>query len=279
MQEDQAVSDQELRWGYWYVTHREQLRRAGIIALVVLCVALWGYSLVRLGYLFFVEEPKTQAAVAGLSHDFVNLQDRSRYQAQDIVVTTTEAFTAPDGRVDFYAQVQNPNAEYAGSFTYSFVYDGGETPSVSGYVLPGSAMTLTALNIETKQPVRNAQLILDRLAWKRVIGWEEMRARELNFAVSDMHVAPIEGGARRGSLVTFTLANNTAYNFWSVDVPVLLSRGTRVVGVNAIRLERVRAGERRPVSLQWFDAPLDATAVDAVPQVNILDALVFQKLE
>ncbi|MBI4281811.1 hypothetical protein HY625_03250 [Candidatus Uhrbacteria bacterium] len=272
----EPVSDQELKWGYWYVTHREQLQRVGTIALVVLCVALWGYSLIRLGYLFFVEEPKTQAAVAALSRDLVNVQDRSRYQAQDMQVLATEAFTSPDGRADFYARLQNTNAEYAASFTFSFVYDGGATAPTAGYALPGSEMILTALGRETTLTVRNAQLILDGVSWKRVVGWEATKARELNFTVSDMQVTPIQGGARRGSLVTFTLANNTAYNFWSVEVPVLLLRGSRVAGANAIRLENIRAGEHRPVSLQWFDAPGDATVVDAVVQVNVLDPRVVQ---
>ncbi len=276
MNEDQPVSDQELKWGYWYVTHRGELRRAGIIALVVLCVAFWGYSLIRLGYLFFVEEPKTQAAVNALSHDLVNTQNRSRYEAQDMQVLATEIFTSPDGRADFYARLQNTNAEYAASFRFSFVYDGGATAPTIGYALPGSEMILTALGRETALTVRNAQLILDDVSWKRVIGWEAIKARELNFTVSDMHVAPIQGGARRGSLVTFTLANNTAYNFWSVEVPVLLLRGSRVAGVNTIRLENIRAGEHRSISLQWFDAPADATTVDAVVQVNVLDPHVVQ---
>ncbi|MDO8521589.1 MAG: hypothetical protein Q7S52_05735, partial [bacterium] len=138
MTDFQPVSDQQLARSYWYFTHRERLKRMLTIALIVLCIGLWGYSIIRLSYLLLVEEPKTQAAVADLPR---NNGARARdflQPLEDITITTTNVFTTTDKQTDFYAHIQNPNREYAAlSFTYSFAYDGGETPVQKGYLLPG----------------------------------------------------------------------------------------------------------------------------------------------
>ena len=58
----------------------------------------------------------------------------------------------------------------------------------------------------------------------------------------------------------------------------MLLQGSRVIGANAIRLEKVESAERRPVTVQWFGAPTNATSVRVTPQVNILDASVVQSI-
>lgn len=271
-------SDSQLKWGYWYITHREQLVKAATIALFIVCIASWGFSLIRLGYLLLVEEPRTQAAVAGLPEDLVHVREHLR-PLEDIQILTVEVLPYADGRADFYAHVQNPNPEYAVlSFQYSFAHDGGETQKQTGYLLPGGDMYLYALGIEGASTARNPQLVIDpaTLSWKRILGWEARRTAMLDLPVTDVAVNPIADGSRSGSIVSFVLTNNTSYSFWTIDVPVLFLRGSRVAGINAIRLERLQSGERRPVTLQWFDAPQGATVVRVVPYVNVFDPAVLQ---
>lgn len=273
----EPVSDQQIKRSYWYLTHQEQLRKVGIGALFALCLLFWGYAIGRLSYLLLVEEPKTRAAVAALPEDFVAVENRSRYEALPLEVLDVDVFALPDGRADFYARVRNPNAMYAiPTLRYTFRYDGGETSPATSYVLPGSEMYLTALGVDVASP-RNPQLVLENDAWKRAIGWEAIRASRFDFPISDLTVALLEG-AGGGVRVQFTVANNTPYSFWSLDLPVLLSRGGRVVGVNTVRIEQLQSGESRPVALQWYAAPAGATTVRVVPQVNVLDSSVIQSI-
>lgn len=274
----EPVSNQQIRWSYWYLTHRESLKRALVIALIVLCVVFWGYSIIRLTYLLLVEEPRTQEAVTGLSRDGVRARDFLQ-TLEDIAIVTTNVFSTADTHTDFYARIQNPNREYAAlSFTYTFTYDGGETPARQGYLLPGAEMDLYALGLTNVESPRNPQLLITSVQWKRILGWSERQRTMLDLPVTDIAVAPIANDTRGGTAVTFMLTNNTTYSFWAIDVPIVLLQGSRVLGVNAIRLENVQSAERRPVTLQWFGAPADATSVRVAPQVNVLDASVIQSV-
>lgn len=275
----QPVSDKQIKWSYWYLTHREQLKRALTIALIVLCVGLWGYSIIRLTYLLLVEEPRTQAAVAGFSSDVVHARDFLQ-PLEDIAITTTNVFTTADKHTDFYARLQNPNSEYAArSFTYTFTYDGGETPEQKGYLLPGAEMDVYALGLAGIESPRNPQLLITSVQWKRILGWSEKQRMMLDLPVTDIAVTLIANDTRGGTAVTFTLTNNTTYSFWAIDVPIVLLQGSRVIGANAIRLEKVESAERRPVTFQWFGAPTNATSVRVSPQVNILDTSVLQNVK
>lgn len=276
MPDEQQVSNKQIQWSYWYLTHRPQLKRALVVALIVLCVVFWGYSIIRLTYLVFVEEPRTQAAVAGLPQDLVHVRDHLQ-PLQDIAITATNVFSNGDKRVDFYAHIQNPNKEYAArSFTYTFSYDGGETPEQKGYLLPDAEMDLYALGITDVESPRNAQLLVKDVSWKRILGWDNRRADTLHLPVTDIAVTPIANDARGGVAVTFVLTNDTTYGFWAIDVPMILLAGSRVIGMNALRLTNIQSAERRPVTFQWFGAPRGATSVRVTPQVNVLDPSVFQ---
>ncbi|MDO8581774.1 MAG: hypothetical protein Q7S16_02770, partial [bacterium] len=129
------------------------------------------------------------------------------------------------------------------------------------------------------ESARNPQLLITSVQWKRILGWDERRSTMLDLPVTDIAVAPIANDTRGGAAVTFVLTNNTTYGFWAIDVPIVLLQGSRVVGANAIRLENVESAERRPIIFQWFGAPTNATSVRVSPQVNILDASVFQSVK
>jgi len=45
------------------------------------------------------------------------------------------------------------------------------------------------------------------------------------------------------------MVNQTAYSYYDVDLTVSAYRGESLQGVNTIRLDSLKAGERRPVQL------------------------------
>ena len=279
MNGEQPISEQQIKTAYWYVTHRAQIVKATTIALVALCITLWGFALLRFTYFLVVEESRTRAAVTALTHNDTALPDRSRYTAQNVQILETAVLPTGNGGVDFFAHIQNPNADYAAmSFSYFFLYEGGETPRQTGYLLPGAEFFLYALGVESAVAPKNAQLIIDAVVWQRIPAWETVRAQFAGLTVRDITSAPLAARERSGVALSFTLANDTAYSFFSVDVPVFFERGGRVVAVNALRLTHLQSGERRPVTFQWFGAPLGATAVRVVPQVHMLDTSVVEKI-
>lgn len=279
MPDDLHISDQSLRWNYWFLTNRAQLTRAFIIFLIVFDSALFAYAAFRLGVFLFVEEPKTQAALVMLPKNYLNIRDHGRYIANDLIVQEVESFVTHDGRVDFYARIENPNKQYAAtSFSYRFLYDEGQTPLQTGYALPGAMMDVSLLGVSDVRFPSNPQFVITDVVWKRQVNWEKEKLQKFNITIADSTIEPFVEGSRSGRTIAFTVVNDSVYNFWSVQVPVVLLRGDRVLGVNALRLEKLQAGEHRPVTLQWFNAPSGAVTLRITPHVNVLDPSVFQKV-
>ena len=51
----EELSKGQLKWGYWFVTHRKQFKNAGTFALMFFGVITLGYSLLATGYYFIFE--------------------------------------------------------------------------------------------------------------------------------------------------------------------------------------------------------------------------------
>jgi hypothetical protein len=133
---------------------------------------------------------------------------------------------------------------------------------------------------------------VDGLRWHRVdpsevggdyTAWLErrnqFRANDVTF-VSDAGPVPSAvtsgttrtvTGARGFSRTSFTFENPTAYGFWKVRLYVVLKRASSRVAATSIDIEPVRAGESRPVNIDWFERLPSVTETEIVPVVNFLD--------
>lgn len=269
------LSDQQLKTGYWYATHREQVRRAGMIALACLGIGMLGFSITRLIILVTIEEPRFRASLGDVRQQSVRASAVIAPLA-DLEILDAATFPAGEGRYDFVARVRNPNTRYAAKIHSAFAHDLGSTHAMDIVVLPGQEMIVSALALELPQSPGNAQLVIESREWTQVVGWERLAAERLRLQVQEITQAPLSGVSSQGIALSFTLVNDSAYGLWTVDVPVVLLRGSTMVGVHGVRLADVHAGEMRPVTIQWFGAPVGATEVLILPYVNILDPKVVQ---
>jgi hypothetical protein len=73
----------------------------------------------------------------------------------------------------------------------------------------------------------------------------------------------------------FILSNPSGFGFWNVDLTITLYRGTSPVAITTVTQRELRPGERRPVSINWFENETGITDTKIEANVNVLDPATF----
>lgn len=272
-----GVTESELRWSEWWVDHRDQVRRAAIgvfIAFDVLLVGIgaWGFAdWLALGGL------KEEQAIRQMTGP--NYGRFAGVGLQEVQVGAPFILPGAGGKVDILAPVENPNERFWAEIEYRYVIGGVEQPSLETFVLPGQTKYLAHLGAPSDGAV---ELKVERRLWHRagLFGADSLQSvydTRLDIRAENPVFVPADPLATTPvSRADFTLANRTAFGYYDIDLLVLLYRGDAVVGVNALRADRLAAGERRAMQIFWYQALPQVTRVEVVPDINIYDAGVYR---
>ncbi len=219
---------------------------------------------------------------AALIENAANLHAISLAQKPaDLTLGSVQTLAGVPGQFDFLASVENPNANWYATFTYSFSYDGGQTEKVDGFLNPLESRPLAQLGQRITAP-GSARLVLENLAWHRV---DRHAVPDITVWLADHETFPVSNVTTssvtldKGALgeTDFTIANTTAYSYWAPQFLVLLERGGVTISASQITLSQFLAGDSRPVSVRWFQTIPAGAAVRIVPVLNLFDPAVYMK--
>ncbi len=278
-----GFTEGELTFANFWVRHRIQLRQFGRGALIVINVLLWGFVLWSLLDAFVISWPRESRITQQIAENQFIATSFDANRPQNVQVGPVNVFESTDDRLDFLIPVQNPNTDWWVEFTYRFNVSGEQTPQRSGFLLPGESSYLGEFGFKpATQGARSGILIVENIRWHRtdpsIVGadYEEWISRRNRFDTPDARYTPdlLVAGKRVGR-TSFTFRNPSAYGFWSVRLYVILNRANTPVAATTITLERVLAGEDRPVEIDWFEDLPSVTDVEVVPVVNYLDPSVY----
>jgi hypothetical protein len=119
-----------------------------------------------------------------------------------------------------------------------------------------------------------------RVSRREIADYAAYHGERLNFKVENAQFLPsvVEG---RGVLsrARFTLTNQTAYSYFEPRFIVELRRGSQLVGIQAVVVEKLKAGERREVEVSWFDRIGAVSNIEVTPEIDILNPEVYMKPE
>jgi len=278
------LTEDKLKWGYWWVTHKVQVRRNFTIALGVLAAALVGYG--GFGFLdwFYgsgVQERLQIAQMARPAIDYASF--REAMAPQPMIINSTNVLNAGEGTYDIVASVNNPNTSHWVEFDYQFIAGTALAPPKHDFVIPGGIKYIHLLGVKLPSSPGSADIEFSNIAWRRINRhiispdlntWAMAR---LNFAVSDIvFVPPAADDQLRVSRASFNVKNDTGFGYRKIGFFVSLTgSGGGLIGVNYVTISDLRPHETRKVDASWFYVLPSVSKVEVSPDINIFNDQVY----
>lgn len=276
-----SINNQPLRGKLieWMILHKIALKKFLIYFLILLSLLFWGYGMYGLVDWLFITGPAERSAIARLHENLVNPEAIPRPRSLEIKGITLISGT----RYDAFAVIKNPNSKWFATFDYRFLIAGEETTTRQGFILPGEEKFIFDLGLQVKGKPTRATLELKNLHWKRIQSreipdYDAYRDARLAFGISDVSYTPtLQVAGKAISRATFTVRNNSAFNYFEVPFVVILHRGGVIAGIGLATAQNLNSGEERKMDATWFDTLSGITKVEVRPELNILDSSVYSR--
>ncbi len=276
------LSEKELKYSYWYVTHRVFLRKLGVLALASCSIGLLIYGLFLVSSYYIEDASKSRDLAASLSQDKLNLELLAESnKPRDLQVSETRVLRGNQGMVDFVATIFNPNVQWAvDKLEYYFLNGEDKTELATAYILPGQEKYLLHFNYPSSNTGLQVRIIIETVHWQKVVDFTAQQENAVNFEITNAAITSIikPGKETTESVtnVTFDVLNRSAYSFWEPRFVVLLERGDQLIAVAETHLSTLGSNELRKESINLFQTLPASTQLRVVPDINILDPNVFK---
>lgn len=285
LKEQEKFTEKELKWSYWFVVNKDNLKKWGTIAFAIVAGILFLYGV--LGLLFFYsyqykELDNLQKQIMAPKLNYSYLQEKNNplpVEIGEVTVLKTKA-----DKFDIVVAVRNPNQGwYLASFDYHFLLGNGATSTKTSFLLPSEDRYLTELNWTSQTNFSDAQIVLENLKWQKKPDFDNLKAKVWKFAIdnADFVAAQQLGLAEEVAVsqVKFNVTNQSAYNFDRVDFVVLLYRGSQIVGATTTSLDEFKSEEAREVKINFYYSLGSVDSVLVAPVVDILNPASFLAFE
>ncbi len=259
---------------------RPLLHRILFVLWIVFDVALVGLLiLVTVGYLV-AGQWSDRSDTAGLVSNLSSIHSAALSNtASSLFVGDAIVMSSGDG-YDFYVEIENPNEDWYASFDYSFMTSSEETDTHHGFVFPGEARILIALNEEFESAPSRVDIDVSDIYWERmdahsvedIVEWYEDHS---DFEISDASHSTVEVAGTDVVRSSFTIKNNTPYAYWSAPFILILERNGIPVAVNQVSIAGFEVGETREVVVNWFDDTPASGDLIIQPGIDYLDDDVY----
>jgi hypothetical protein len=259
-----GFSDSELQTSYWLASHRLLLYRLGVVGLVLLALLFWGYSfwqVISIARAYPYEQQQLRSLLTSQNGLLQSLEAR-----RPAPITFGNSQIISSGAItDTLTTISNSNSDWAAQFTYSWSQSGQSLVARDGFILPGETKYLVGLALPA-----NSQLQVDDITWQRIPNFLSIRDERLKFRLVEQQL--IQGAlATDPSVISFSVANDSAYSYWEVGLQVLMYSGPNIIGVEYIVVDQFKAGTTRTFQLPTTRRLSQNPSLQVVPDVDILD--------
>jgi len=259
-------TDQELKFSYWYVTHKLLIKNIYIIFLCLASFLIWFYviwQLVFWGLNYSTENYQINKLIFG---DNLGLPAINQLQPVALQIGDPASLISEDKRQDYFIEISNNNRNWLATFDYTFTGSDSAAHTRPGFVLPLEKKYLMDLGVVGVV----SDLNISNLKWQRIYNPQVIYTDRFKFKVENTGFSSAVGTGDP-SILTFYITNDSAFNYWQVGVSAFLYSGGNVASVNYIVLEQFIAGEKRQVQLNWNTKLPRISNIEIVPEVNVFD--------
>lgn len=273
-----GLSDQQLKYAYWYIIHKKQLFQTITKILLILCATMLAYVIYGVSWYWLR---------GAADFDLGRLQNpnyikwAAYYQNEkirDLMIDDVKVFATGAKRVDIGVLVYNPNEEWGiKEIDYYFVLaDGEKTPVQSSWFLPGEEKYLLALGIDTTS--QSANLVLEKKEWQRQR--KDRPFPEINLIVDNVvfkSARELGVSILRGGQAEWRITNKSVNNFWDIGFQVILLNGSQEVAFNYIQINEISSLSSKELMVSWAENLPSVSSVKIIPQVNLFDTKVLKE--
>lgn len=266
------LSEKELKFGYWFLTHTEQLRKILIGFIIFICVVVWGlagYGLVK----YLKDLPQDKAITAGIINATVDYESfRQRNQPLGLQISEPEIIYTGKNKYDFVASVYNPNQKRGVvELAYVFRAENFATPTATATILPEQKVYLLSLANISEWRLSQAKVEIVDLRWQSLVEKIDLTASLIDVADISFAAQPVGDGLK----LSFTAKNNLLKNLWEVDFQAVLIGAGGIVGANQLKVENFLAGEKKEIEMNWFERLPKVQSAEIIPLVNIYKSDIY----
>lgn len=280
-----GFSDKELAAAHWWVRHQIGLRRALFIGLGLFCALTWGYAIWVAFDTYVLSFPKESRIVGRIIAASLDTGTLDSSVPQALQSGNGLSFLISGNRQDLVAQLTNPNDDWWAEFTYHFDLGGEQTPEQQGFLMPQETFPIMQLGNNGHRTAA-ANLQITNVRWHRLDrsvishGYPAFQDEHWQLHTEQLsYKNDLDYNGKKIGQTNFILKNNTGFGYWGIDVAVLVYRLDQLVGVNIVRMENLKPGESRPVSLNWFENLSGITKTVVIPHANVFDPRLYLSSE
>lgn len=266
-------NDDEIRAARFVLRHKE-LGKRGLV-FVIFFAAVTVVAVLAFQWLSFAggfgREQRLDLQSTFQYIPFAQIREQSA--PQEIVVTTKQFVPIGEQKGDVVAILSNPNDQWiAEKVVYEIFVDGVGQGEKAVFVLPTAQKYIFEFNRSTQSAVPSVDITIIDTSWVRVR--DASRLQRLSSLVVEDIVS--ENNFELDQFeVSGTLINDAGYGFWSLGMPIIVSRQDRIIGVHYITLDMVEGFDRRPFAASWPTTLSSAETVTVIPDVNVFDDRVY----
>lgn len=277
---ENSLNDEDLKTGYWIVTHKIFFKRLGYSFFILFnsfLIIFSGYKIINhFGngakihnkYMdeFFSAQPNYE------------LLHQQRKPGDLIVNKTLVLKNGQNSQADTYdlaAEIYNPSKKHITHFTYQFILNDMPLDEQRSYLLPGETKIIAEYARKIQNKTKNIQIALKNQSFQNVSNKKTANPinfiqERVNFIAKDVKVASLSKN-NDFYKISFDITNETPYNYWEVNLTTSLFKQKNIIGINHIVLEKFRAGEVRTIDVNWYDYLPSSTQISITPEVNVFN--------
>jgi len=280
MQQDNInLTEKQLKIAYFFVAKRKLLKKIIIGFLILIDILLFSFSIYHFIQYFSQskghEEMMKELTTRGINFSLLN-QAISPLPPQ---IITSGAILVGQSKYHLICLVENPNPTwFIESLNYKFISSNGFIgQNFKTFILPGEKKTLVDFNESISQSPRDISCEFSEIKWQRIKP-KDYNLLEISdkFLIKDLqYILPQNPEGR--SITQFKFVNSSVYNFWEIDLSVILYEGNQIVALEKTKLSEVMSGEERKVKIIWSTILPFISKTEVQPEINIFDVTSFIK--
>ncbi|MFH0857062.1 MAG: hypothetical protein V1860_04145 [bacterium] len=276
------LSDKDLERGYWFVTHKVFLSRIAysiFIAFDLIIILFCAYKLIN--YYTFenyaYENFLAENAADQLNYTSINeVIKPSDLQLGSVKIL--DSGQSDNKKYNLMAEIYNPNDKFRIDFNYQFIYNETSLAQYADYLLPGQKKIIADFSSVIKDGAAIAEVRLNNVNYNRISKEYpsplDFMAERMDFKIKNIELIPLNL-KQDISKIKFNLANDTVYNYWEINLYILLYKDGGIIGADKIAINKINSGETRPVEINWYEYLPPSIKVSVISDVDIFDPQVY----